>query len=95
MLAINEQQLKRLEWLLERPLAQEEGSCPSFDRLSELQHRDLAKLAVPGTVLDAILYVRFLMTPPASLRNATSFVDQVVRQNMSVSYWIANHFHRG
>lgn len=67
----------------------------SFDRLTESHLRDLAKLAVPGTVLDAILYVRFLMTPPASLRNATSFVDNVVRKNVSVSEWMADYCHYG
>ena len=95
MPVLSEQQLKRLEWLLERPVAQDEGCCAGFDQLSELHLRELAKLAVPGTVLDAIVYVRFLMSPPASLRNATTFVDRVIRGNVSVSDWIADYHHTG
>lgn len=95
MPAISEQQLNRLEWLLERPVAQDEGCCAGFGQLSELHLRELAKLAVPGTVLDAIVYVRFLMTPPASLRNATTFVDRVIRGDVPVSNWIADYYQPG
>jgi hypothetical protein len=93
MPAISDEQLKRLEWLLRRPIAQDEGCYVGFDQLSQSHIRDLAMLSKPGTVLDAIVYVRFLMSPPASLRNAMTFVDRVIRGGTPVHHWIAHGYH--
>ena len=92
-MSIEKQQLDRLEWLLGRSLASDKGSCTGFDQLTDAQLQELTKLAVPGTVLDAILYVRFLTEPPASLRNAGSFVDNVVRKNVILSDWLTLYYH--
>lgn len=92
-MSFEKQQLDRLEWLLERPLASDKGSCAGFDKLSELHLREIARLAVPGRLLDAILYVRFLTAPPVSLRNAVSFVDNVITKDVAMSDWLAHYYH--
>ncbi len=84
--------IERLERRLGRALATDVGSCPSFDHLSESNVLEIETLAMAGGMIDAILYVRLLIRPAPSLRNAMSFVELVGKHQATISEWFDLHY---
>jgi hypothetical protein len=89
---LDNSQIDRLTKFLGRPIAHEENSCQDYSEITELQLKDIGELACGVTTLDAILYVMFLIGERCSLRNASSFVDNVTKKNMSVADWLQNYY---
>ena len=90
---LDRSQIERLTSFIGHDVASEENTCGSYADIARSQLDDIAKLAQGGATLDAILYVLLLLGDRADLRNASSFVDNVTKQNMSVGDWLKN-FHR-
>ena len=91
MASIDSEQLAALERLLGRDVRCDGGSCADFSDLTESNLRDVGRLASSGARLYSILYLRFLIGPKASLRNAVTFVDRVVVNGVGMQDWLENY----
>lgn len=80
---LNFSQIERLEKFLNRPIAHEESTCPDFSQLTSQNIKDIEGLAHGETTLDAILYLLFLAGEKCNLGEASSFVDNVIKKNLS------------
>ncbi len=88
MAKLNELQIKRLTSFIGRDIFHEEGSCRDYGEVSAAQMNDLRKLTHGGVFLDAVLYVNFLLGEKSDLRSAASFVENVIKEQMSVEVWL-------
>jgi hypothetical protein len=90
---IDHEQAEALRRLLGRDITADEECCAGFGELSDSHLLEIGRLAHGGARLYAILYLRYLIGRPASLRNAVSFVERVIIHKDSISEWQASHFH--
>lgn len=90
---LDDAQIGRLTKFIGHDVAHEANACQAYTDITELQLKDIAKLAQGGATLDAILYVLHLLGDHGDLRNASSFVDNVTKKNMSVGDWMQSYYH--
>lgn len=90
---LNDAQICRLSKFIGRDVAHEVNSCKGYCDITDLQLKDIKKLAQGGATLDAILYVMLLLGDHGDLRNASTFVDNVINKNMSVGEWMESYYH--
>lgn len=91
MSKLNFSQIARLEEFLGRPIAHEESTRSDYVQLTSKNMQDIEGLAHGGTTLDAILYLMFLVGEKCNLGEASSFVDNVIKKNLSLEDWLQNY----
>jgi hypothetical protein len=89
---LSDQQIERVASALGRPIANAEGACANFGEVTKSHLDDMRGLTSGGATLEAVLYVMLLLGEKCSLRNASSFVDNVVKRNHGVSEWLERHY---
>jgi hypothetical protein len=83
--------IEKLEKLLGRSLFHEQGTRMSYAQFTEEELSDIKRLALGGATIDAVKYVIFLLNE-GDLRNAVSFVDNVIKKNLDVGEWLAQYY---
>ena len=92
MFKLDEQSVKKLEMLLNRPISDEEGSREHFDQFTDNDLSDIRLLTKGGIGVDATKYVMFLLNGRGGIRNAASFVESVIKGDLPLSEWLEHYY---
>jgi len=73
-------------------LSSEEGTGISYSQFTINELNDLRALVAKGATIDAITYVVFLLGSTGDLKNAMSFVDNVIKKNLELKMWLERYY---
>ncbi len=84
-------EFKKIEMLLGRSISEDANKLLSYKEISDADLNDLRLLA-EGGFIDAANYLLYCLDGKGGLRNASSFLDKVVKNGMSLQEWLAQFY---
>jgi len=89
---INKTEFQKIQTRLGRSIDTEGGKLANYSEISDSDISDLRLLA-QGSSIDAINFLLYRLDGKYGLANASSYISEVVKGNMSSQQWI-QQFHK-
>lgn len=89
--SVREDDVRVIEALLGRSIASDANKFSDYQEINGNDLSDLRRLA-SGSSINAIVYLLHCLGGKGGLRNASTYIDLVVKNDMSSDYWIEHHY---